>query len=296
MEKLTVSGSALADRVLDVFQRQPNLLSREQLQALRQRIEQTVNYQAVVGVMGKTGAGKSSLCNALFGQEECEVSDIGACTRYPQEITLAYKQGKGLALIDMPGVGESEARDEEYADLYRSMLPELDLILWVIKADDRALSIDERFYHQIVQPYLQHRHVPLLLVVSQGDKIEPCREWDDALHQPGPVQARHLQEKRVQLSRSFDLPLTRICAVSAEHGYGLEELVEKVIHTLPNEKKWGLARETKAQHVSSTARQESVQGLWATIKGAVVEIAAEALAVVSSSLASLGQTLFGWLW
>jgi predicted GTPase len=65
---------------------------REELQA---RIEELVNYQAVVGIMGKTGGGKSSLCNALFGQEIAEVDDITACTRYPQEYTLAYKNGKG---------------------------------------------------------------------------------------------------------------------------------------------------------------------------------------------------------
>lgn len=57
----------------------------------------------------------------------------------PAEITLSLKQGKGISLIDMPGVGESEQRDAEYAALYRRLLPELDLVLWVIKGDDRAL-------------------------------------------------------------------------------------------------------------------------------------------------------------
>ena len=101
MNQPTLNGSAVADRVLGMFNRQPHLLNEAQRQRLRERIEGVVNYQAVVGVMGKTGAGKSSLCNALFGQEISEVDDIGACTRYPQEITLTYKQGKGLALIDM---------------------------------------------------------------------------------------------------------------------------------------------------------------------------------------------------
>jgi small GTP-binding protein len=295
MNKQPLDGSAVADRLLDVFTRQPNLLSVEQLQALRRRIEQVVNYQAVVGVMGKTGAGKSSLCNALFGQEVSEVSDIGACTRYPQEITLAYKQGKGLALIDMPGVGESEARDQEYADLYRSMLPELDLVLWLVKADDRALSIDERFYRQIVQPYLQQHRLPLVLVISQCDKVEPCRAWDEARQQPGQQQEQNIHSKRGLLSRLFNLPLTCICAASAEYGYGLEELVDKVVKTLPNEKKWGFTREAKTEHVSATARQESAQGIWETIKVTVTEMASEAWTAVSSGVASLVKSIFGWL-
>ncbi len=292
MEKQILNGSAVADRVLDVFTRQPNLLNPEQLRALRERIEGVVNYQAVVGVMGKTGSGKSSLCNALFGQETAEVDDIGACTRYPQEITLTYKQGKGLALIDMPGVGESEARDQEYAELYQSMLPELDLVLWLIKADDRALSIDQRFYRQIVLPYLKQHDVPLLIVVSQSDKIEPCRAWDETSKQPGLQQARHLQEKRVLLSRLFDLPLTRICAVSAEYGYGLIDLVENIVLTLPNEKKWSITRETKPVYLSATTWERSELGLWETIKRMVIETAADAWEVVSAGLKSLGRLLF----
>ena len=292
MQKQTLNGSAVANRVLDVFNRQPHLLTDAQRQQLRERIEGVVNYQAVVGVMGKTGAGKSSLCNALFGQEVSEVDDIAACTRYPQEITLSYKQGKGLALIDMPGVGESEARDQDYADLYRSMLPELDLVLWLIKAEDRALSIDQRFYRQIVLPYLKQHNVPLLIVVSQSDKIEPCREWDAVCKQPGTLQQQHLQGKRAQLSRLFHLPMGKICVVSAEYGYGLIELVEKIVITLPAEKKWGITRETKPAFLSATSWEVAESGVWDSIKRMVIEIAADAWEVVSAGLSGLGRWLF----
>ena len=180
----------------------------------------------------------------------------------------------------MPGVGESQERDQEYADLYRSMLPELDLVLWLIKADDRALSIDECFYRRIVLPYLKQHNVPLLIVVSQSDKIEPCREWDAVSKQPGDLQQQHLQGKRALLSRLFNLPLSRICAVSAEYGYGLIELVEKIVTTLPAEKKWSIARETQPAYRSAMTWEIAESGIWDSIKRLVIEIAADTWEVV----------------
>ena len=60
------------------------------------------------------GRGKSSLCNALFASEVSPVSDISACTREP----LRFRQQVGehfMTIVDLPGVGESRARDTEYA-------------------------------------------------------------------------------------------------------------------------------------------------------------------------------------
>ena len=56
-----------------------------------------------------------------------------------------------MVITDLPGVGESRDRDAEYEALYRDILPELDLVLWLIKADDRALSVDEYFWRHILQ-------------------------------------------------------------------------------------------------------------------------------------------------
>ncbi len=79
-----------------------------------------------------------------------------------------------MVITDLPGVGESRDRDAEYEALYRNILPELDLVLWLIKADDRALSVDEYFWRHI----LHRGHQQVLFVVTQADKTEPCHEWD----------------------------------------------------------------------------------------------------------------------
>lgn len=136
---------------------------------LMQQIRQISEYRPVIGIMGKTGSGKSSLCNALFAGGVSPVSDVAACTREPLNLHLQLGE-RAMTIVDLPGVGESSARDAEYAALYREQLPRLDLVLWLIKADDRALAVDELFYRQVIGEAYRHK---VLFVISQSDKAEP---------------------------------------------------------------------------------------------------------------------------
>lgn len=69
-----------------------------------QQINQLTHYEPVIGIMGKTGAGKSSLCNALFAGEVSPVSDVAACTREPLRFRLQVGE-RYMTLVDLPGVG-----------------------------------------------------------------------------------------------------------------------------------------------------------------------------------------------
>lgn len=207
------------------------------LRALREAIDQHVRYPAVVGVLGKRGAGKSSLCNALLGEEIAEVSEVHAGTLSPQELTVVYRQGKGLSLIDMPGIGAAEDTQYLEAPFYRDLLPECDLLLWLIKSDDRALGIDAQVYTELVRPFAEQAGVPVLCVISQADKIAPCQEWDWDLQQPGPAQWQNLQDKVSQLRRQFDLAALPICPVSVNSPYGLLQLLEVILRSLPHQRR-----------------------------------------------------------
>lgn len=283
---------ARIDRLLELLG-EDLCINATQRNTLREHIDGVINYHARVGILGKTGVGKSTLCNALFGQDVAPVCAVDSCTRQPQEITLALKNGNGISLIDVPGVGESEARDTEYATLYRNLLPQLDLLLWVIKGDDRALSIDQRFFKQIVQPQIEEAALPVVFVINQVDKVEPSTEWDWKHCLPGPEQGRNIERKLASVSRLFELPLSHICAVSAGQNYGLIALVENIVRRLPNEKKWSFTRETKEENVSEAAREESERGLWETIKATVSEIVDEAAELISAKLALIGKRFFG---
>lgn len=289
-----VLPAQLPDELIQLLEGAGIRLTLDELQQLRDRLHAVVNYHATIGVMGKTGAGKSSLCNALFGREVAEVSAVEACTRSPQEIDWSIRNGKGLSLIDMPGVGESGTRHQEYTALYRRLLPEMDLVLWVIKGDDRALSIDEQFYQQVLLPVLWDSAIPVVMVVSQVDKIEPCREWDWVKNSPGPFQHRNIDAKVEQVCRVFRLPRSQVCAIASEEGYGLVELVEKIVTILPNEKKWSFTREARQETVSECAWRSSSQGLWETLISAVKVIVKEGWDYLSSKLSALAGRLFSW--
>ncbi|UZX55792.1 GTPase family protein [Yersinia ruckeri] len=191
-----------------------------------QQINQLTHYEPVIGIMGKTGAGKSSLCNALFAGEVSPVSDIAACTRDPLRFRLQVGK-RYVTLVDLPGVGESERRDTEYAALYREQLPQLDLVLWLIKADDRALAVDEHFYRKVIGEAYRHK---VLFVISQSEKVEPGSGGE----QLSTEQKQNISRKICLLHELFQ-PVHPVCAVSVRLQWGLRMMAERMIRCLPRE-------------------------------------------------------------
>ncbi|QJQ17129.1 GTPase family protein [Enterobacter hormaechei] len=193
---------------------------------LMQQIRQISEYRPVIGIMGKTGSGKSSLCNALFAGGVSPVSDVAACTREPLNLHLQLGE-RAMTIVDLPGVGESSARDAEYAALYREQLPRLDPVLWLIKADDRALAVDELFYRQVIGEAYRHK---VLFVISQSDKAEPT----SGRGQLSMEQKQNISRKICLLHELFQ-PVHPACAVSVRLQWGLRVMAERMIKCLPRE-------------------------------------------------------------
>ena len=158
------------DKGRDLVKDALEILPENIRESIYRRINDVISYEPVIGIMGKTGAGKSSLCNAIFKGDVCAVSDVEACTRETHEIRIQFGT-RSVRLIDIPGVGENAERDAEYEQLYRDLLPQLDLVLWVIKGDDRALGVDERFFQQVLLPSMWASQLPLLVVVNPKHRL-----------------------------------------------------------------------------------------------------------------------------
>ncbi|MCM7327535.1 GTPase family protein [Enterobacter hormaechei] len=228
---------------------------------IMQQINQLTHYEPVIGIMGKTGAGKSSLCNTLFAGEVSPVSDIAACTREPLRFHLQVGK-RYMTLVDLPGVGESNACDAEYAKLYREQLPRLDLVLWLIKADDRALAVDEHFYHQVIGGAYRHK---VLFVISQADKVEPTSSGNELTTE----QKQNISRKICQLHGLFQ-PVNPICTISVRLQWGLRMMAERMIRCLPREASSPVAVQLSAPLRTDTVNKKARDDFGETV-GSVLD-------------------------
>jgi small GTP-binding protein len=249
--------------------------SQEAAKKIVTKINEMMTYVPKIAILGKTGVGKSSLCNALFGKDIAEIDDVRACTKKPNQYLLSIGSGGGIKLVDVPGVGESEKSDMKYFNLYKKIIPEMDLILWLIKADDRAFSIEERFYKQVVKPHIYTK--PFIVVINQVDKIAPTSDWDKKNCHPGLHQKKNILEKRKVVCELFNLERNRVIEISAIEKYNLGKLLTKTIQILPNSKRISILREAKKEFITKKAEKGAEEGflkeVWDTAKKVIKKVA-----------------------
>ncbi|HGN8651870.1 TPA: GTPase family protein [Enterobacter cloacae] len=212
----------------DILRACLNFLPQQTTERILSRLQHAINYEPVIGIMGKSGAGKSSLCNALFQQPVCLTSDLQGCTREPQRIVLTVGE-RSMTLVDLPGVGETPEYDAEYSALYQKLLTELDLIIWVLRADDRARAVDIVTHRSLLAYGADASR--FLFVISQADRIPPLPELAG---QTVPSTEQCLSLAVISSQIAGQLPSSfPVMAVSAHTGYNLHALVELMIHALP---------------------------------------------------------------
>jgi tRNA modification GTPase len=176
----------------------------EKLQSLSATYHEGKLYRLGVRttIVGKPNVGKSSLLNALLGEDRALVTPVPGTTRDVIQETIIIL-GVPLLLQDTAGLHSGSDEIEKMGmDLTRARLAEAELILFII---DGSRELDER--DRAIMAELTGRKV---LAVINKDDLPPA-------------------VKREQIEDLF--PGTSV-AISARHGSGLDHLKELIHHTV----------------------------------------------------------------
>ena len=207
-------------------------LGADELSLLEQMVKAERSKPPKVAIIGKSGVGKTTTINSLF-RTDWKTSDTVAGTKNAQMEEFSLPNGFRLSVVDMPGLGEDIDSDELYETMYRNILPGVDVVLWVIQANAKDLSEDQRILNDVVLTCMRGLERRIVVGLNQVDKIGPGG-WNERLNYPSPEQqvsiARRCEDIIAKLSRVTPVSKQHIVYYSALRCYLLPELMTAMIN------------------------------------------------------------------
>lgn len=162
---------------------------------------------------GRPNVGKSSMINAIIGQERMVVSDISGTTRDSVDTLLSRDQYNYL-LIDTAGIrrkGRTKDKLEKFSILKAlKALGRCDIALVLIDAEEGITEQDTK-----VIGYTQDHGRALIILLNKWDLIKDDKKRQDWL----------LEE--VRLATNF-IPFAPVLRVSAKTGYGIKRVFPEI--------------------------------------------------------------------
>lgn len=119
-----------------------------------------------IGIFGKRNAGKSSVMNALTGQDLAIVSDVKGTTTDPVAKAMELLPLGPVVLIDTPGLDDSGELGALRVQKSYQVLNRVDIALLVVEAAEGMTKEDMRFVEK-----LKEKKLPFLIVWNKSDLV-----------------------------------------------------------------------------------------------------------------------------
>ncbi len=154
-----------------------------------------------IGLFGRRNAGKSSLVNALTGQNLAIVSEVKGTTTDPVQKAMELLPLGPVVMIDTPGLDDEGELGQKRVEKSFQVLRKTDIALLVVDAAEGMQAQDRALLARV-----KEMNLPYLVVYNKCD--EQDRPMEDETH--------------------------AIC-VSAKTGRGVTELKERIAHLTPDD-------------------------------------------------------------
>jgi predicted GTPase len=181
-----------------------------------------------IGVFGETGTGKSTLCNSLLEREAMRVSDIVPVTRRIQAEPLFVTNKFAVELQDFPGIGETIEGDKKYESIYSKAFEDLDVIVWILRADVRNYSLSQKYLDKAVEISM-NGDKEFFVALSMVDRLGVPDDWDEVNCTPRRMLLITIERKIMYISGVLGIPPEKIQPISSLKGYNVNILRSDIL-------------------------------------------------------------------
>jgi [FeFe] hydrogenase H-cluster maturation GTPase HydF len=120
-----------------------------------------------IGIFGKRNAGKSSVINAITGQDYAIVSDIKGTTTDPVYKSMELLPLGPVVVIDTPGIDDVGSLGELRIKKARQVLNKSDLAILVVDATSGTGPEDERLIR-----LFEEKQIPYIVALNKSDLLQ----------------------------------------------------------------------------------------------------------------------------
>jgi len=211
-----VKQEVFKERMIDVYNRIKDITSFLPT-SIRTVLEKELNTMKELIIdarpprfafVGRRGAGKSSLLNAIFGTKLAEIGPVKAKTIIGK--WYSYEQSKGkMEILDTRGLEEGTNPEEALSD-YKKCLDEKlpDVFLFLCKAKEVDAHINDDIENLIeLYEYVKNKYdyeIPIVTIVTQSDEV------DDIMDKTPPYETKKEEYINVAKMHLHDLVIRKV--------------------------------------------------------------------------------------
>jgi small GTP-binding protein len=204
--------------------------SAKAFEMLKQHVMEELDRPTHIAIIGKTGVGKTSTINSLFGTD-WKISHVRAATK--EEQVYIYESDRGrLKISDLPGFAEDIDTEKQHREIYRRVLKECDVALLILKADTRDMLDVQSTLRDVVGKSLSNLSRRIVIGLNQVDLVHPG-DWIERANIPSSEQEKNIKkiinERVKSIKKVCDIKLSQVVAYSATKRYHLVHLFAAMV-------------------------------------------------------------------